>query len=49
MEETLIVDLEEEIIAALTERARSHGHSLDEEVRVILRDASEKPERLTDR
>jgi plasmid stability protein len=42
MDEVIVIELEDEIIAQLEEGARRHGRTLDEEVRVILAEASRK-------
>ena len=39
-DEVIAIDIEEEVIARLEERARRHGRTLDEEVNAILREAS---------
>ena len=39
MAQLIVRNLDEEVKARLRRRAAAHGHSLEEEVRVILRDA----------
>ncbi len=36
MDEKIVVDLDQETLEALSRRAESHGHSIDEEARTII-------------
>ena len=42
MAEALTIHLEEDLARRLGERARKHGASVEEEVRIILRDALQR-------
>ncbi|HEX4177811.1 MAG TPA: Arc family DNA-binding protein [Rhizomicrobium sp.] len=45
MAQLVVRDLEDEVKAKLRRRAVAHGHSMEEEVRAILRDAVREPTR----
>lgn len=45
MAQLIVRNLEESVKAALQERARIHGHSMEEEARQILRLAAREPAR----
>ncbi|WP_421762053.1 FitA-like ribbon-helix-helix domain-containing protein [Devosia sp.] len=38
MDDKITIDLDQDVLAALAQRAESHGHSIGEEVRTIVRD-----------
>jgi plasmid stability protein len=42
VDDVIAIELEEEVIALLRERAKRNGRSLDEEVNAILAEASRK-------
>lgn len=44
MAQLVVRNIDETVKARLQKRARAHGHSMEEEVRQILRDATRQPE-----
>ena len=47
MAQLIVRNIDETVKARLHRRARLHGHSMEEEVRQILRDATSEPEAQT--
>jgi plasmid stability protein len=47
MAQLLVRNIEQSVKARLQRRAKQHGHSMEEEVRDILRNAANEPEKAT--